>query len=274
MGMPLDNVISRLLTEGATRGVYRQARASVIHRGAVVFDGGTAASGARFDLASVTKVMSTTALLCHFARHEKLEMETPIRRFLPEVTCDNVSLLDLAYHRSGLPAFHHFFEAVFHKDPSLRSDLTLPKNRAPARSQVIDHAVTIQPAQPPRVSSVYSDVGFLWLGIALERIGKAPLDVIFERHVAKPLGLNSTGFRRPSLELTDTDIVSTQHLRPREPAPGQHNVWTTTTMRSCSTASPATLGSLARPMTSHGLDRPFWKVTSSVQSAGRETRSL
>ena len=55
------NRLEALLREGVAQRVFEHANACVWHQGAPGFSGGTADAAARFDLASVTKVMLTTA---------------------------------------------------------------------------------------------------------------------------------------------------------------------------------------------------------------------
>jgi CubicO group peptidase (beta-lactamase class C family) len=215
-----------LLHEGCTQKVFSHARAVVRHRGVTVFDGGPASAEARFDLASVTKVMSTTALLIRLAAQHQLALDAPLRRFLPKASAD-VTLTDLAFHRSGLPAFKPFFAEVARSAPHL---FDLPRQthvsrRAEVRRQILDEVV----AQPVECvvgqQAIYSDLGYLLLGAVIEQVTGLSQDAAFTQLVAQPLRL-AAGYRRVSSSLPDATIVSTGGQRPREPAPGQEGQWT------------------------------------------------
>ncbi len=219
-----------LLEQGAEGGVFPSARACVLHRGKILYAGGTVSAESRFDLASVTKVLSTTALLCQLSGRKQIDIDTPLRTFFPGAAAGDVSLADLAFHRSGLPAFVPFFESAFLRMPTLRADALIPSERALARQATLEAALSIAPVTEVGQSSVYSDLGFIILGAVVEATQKTPLDELFEQLLAKPLGLTATSFRRPSHALTDDDIVKTQEQRPREPAPGQEGMWTTSSL--------------------------------------------
>jgi CubicO group peptidase (beta-lactamase class C family) len=56
-------------------------------------------------------------------------------------------------------------------------------------------ALAAEPLEaPPGARALYSDLGFAALGMALERIAGAPLDVLCDREVLEPLGLRHTLF--------------------------------------------------------------------------------
>ncbi|MBL9037055.1 MAG: beta-lactamase family protein [Archangium sp.] len=192
-----------LLHEGVASRVFQHARAVVMHRGKTVFDDGTTSAGAKFDLASVTKVMSTTALLCRLG----VSPQVRVGEAFPEAASAHLTVADLAFHRSGLPAFVPFFA---HREPALAA------------------ALRVAPVAPPKTTAVYSDIGFILLGAMLEKLHGAPLDALFQRHVAEPFGLTASHFRRVSTSKPDPLVVSTGGTRPREPAPGQEGLWSVT----------------------------------------------
>jgi serine-type D-Ala-D-Ala carboxypeptidase len=214
---PLD----LLLFEGKSSRVFESARASVWHQGTCVFEGGTVPAEARFDLASVTKVMCTTALLCRLAQSDASLLHKTLGHFFPQAAAGHVSLLDLTYHRSGLPAFVPFFEPVLIAGPELQSDERLPEARSLAAGNVRSQILQIAPQHAPGQRTEYSDVGFLLLGLVLEHVSGLPLDRLFIEELAHPLALHHTAFRRPSQPDEAHQVIDTQRARPREPAPGQ-----------------------------------------------------
>ncbi len=210
-----------LLNEGQAAHVFETARASVWHQGTCVFEGGTVAAEARFDLASVTKVMCTTALLCRLAQNNTLSIHTKLGHFFPQAAARDVSLLDLAYHRSGLPAFVPFFEPVLNECPELRTDELLPEGRRLFAEKVRMEILQTMPTRAPGHSTEYSDVGFLLLGLVLEHVAGMSLDTLFFKEIAQSLSLHHTAFRRPSQQDEMHQVIVTQQARPRAPAPGQ-----------------------------------------------------
>lgn len=114
-----------------------------------------------FDLASLTKVIATTSLVLRQVRAGTLTIETPVQTLLPAwqgAHREAVTIGHLLDHSSGLPAHRRLWEQV--------------DTAAELRRAVM--GVTFE--RLPGTASVYSDIGFMLLGFALERAGDAPLD--------------------------------------------------------------------------------------------------
>ncbi|MGB2606684.1 MAG: serine hydrolase domain-containing protein, partial [Candidatus Sulfotelmatobacter sp.] len=119
-----------------------------------------------FDLASLTKVVATTSMAMLLYEHGLLDLDVPIAAIVPEFISDaekdsrrnDVSLRMLLAHASGLPAYEKLFLKVKTRDELLRAALSIPLAAGPGT----------------RVD--YSDIGFIILGIALERLAGEPLD--------------------------------------------------------------------------------------------------
>ncbi len=224
--------LQALLEEAAAAGIFPAARALVLRDGAPVFDGGAGGATARtvFDLASLTKVMCTTAAFLALWGEGKVEPETPVARDLPESAPGRAgaTVAALLYHRAGLPAFVPFFAPVMREHPRLFDPACPPAVRAAARAAVVDAALATTPVEPPPARARYSDVGFLLLGELLAAVAGSPLDALFAERVAAPLGL-AARFRRLSAPADPggqlADVAPTGTSRPREPAPGQEDLW-------------------------------------------------
>ncbi len=205
--------LEALLQRGLDEQVYPLARLEVFHRGQHVRSLGNAPADCVFDLASVTKVMSTTALVLD----TQLPVEAPL-------THARATYLDLLFHRSGLPAFQPYFERELLDHPLLFEG-PQPELRSAVRRSVLERVAATPQDRAAGLQSVYSDLGFILLGAALEASTALPLDRLFNERVAGPLGL-SAGFRRlsapPPLPAVFANTGST---RPREPAPGQEGLW-------------------------------------------------
>lgn len=220
------NALDRLLREGVERRVYGAARALVLHRGQTAWSGGTVPAEAVFDLASVTKVLSTTALCCRFFAEGRLRPDETLGAHLPGAAAADVTLADLLFHRSGLPPFLCYFADELLACPALFDDAPHATLRDEVRRKVLARAAATAPTQPPRRAAVYSDIGFMLLGAVLERAGGARQDELFARHVAGPLRLERAGYRPLSARLPLPDLLlPTGATRPREPAPGQEGLW-------------------------------------------------
>ena len=217
-----------VLDEAVTLGIFPAAQAVVLHRGVQVFGGvaGPVTGETRFDLASVTKVLCTTAIFLRLWTQGKVGPETPVARFFPgsPVGEAGATVADLLYHRSGLPPFVPFFAEALTSTPELLEPACPAATRARVREEVLQAAARTPLLNPWRTHTAYSDVGFILLGDILSRVGEAPLDVLFSRLVAEPLGL-SARFHRLTDFPVDGLVAPTGATRPREPAPGQEGLW-------------------------------------------------
>lgn len=212
--------LEALLQRGVEEHAFPLARVEVFHRDEHVLSAGNASRDTVFDLASVTKVMSTTALVLQ----QQLAVESAVQRWLPEMPAQ-VTLADLLFHRSGLPAFLPFFEAPMNAFPLLRTAQPHRELRASVRQSVLERVMKTAPTAEPGTRSVYSDLGFIILGHVLETASGLPLDELFATHIAAPLGL-SAGYRRISSALPiPPSVAPTGQTRPREPAQGQEGQW-------------------------------------------------
>jgi serine-type D-Ala-D-Ala carboxypeptidase len=221
--------LQALLDEGTATGIFPCARAVVLAQGVPRFEGGSGGAGAAtvFDLASLTKVMCTTAGLLSLWAEGTLEPTTPLARPFPESAAGRagVTLADLLRHRAGLPAWVPLFAPVLGAAPGLLEPGCPAPARAAARRAVVEAALATPLAGPPGAHAVYSDVGFVLVGEWLALAAGRPLDALFAERVARPLGLGAR-FRRLSAPPEDAaGIAPTGAWRPREPAPGQADAW-------------------------------------------------
>lgn len=118
-----------------------------------------------FDLASLTKVLSTATLAAVLVEQRKLLLDEPLaERFEAWEGIDRaiVTVRDLLAHCSGLPPHRRYFETL-------------------AGRPAYQAAICVEElAYAPRLRSVYSDPGFMLLGFLLEDVGGHPLDRQFE----------------------------------------------------------------------------------------------
>lgn len=118
-----------------------------------------------YDLASLTKVLSTTVLCAEAIAAGKLSLTDPVHPGWPGVTVAHV-----LKHSAGLPAWRPFFEDV--------KAGHIPGTWA-ARDALVTAVRDVVPEATPGTRTVYSDVGFIALGALLEDVLCAPIDVLF-----------------------------------------------------------------------------------------------
>ena len=142
-----------------------------------------------FDLASLTKAVATTTMAMILYERGLLELEAPIIGTVPEVLVDScgeadgrrreVTFRQLLAHSSGLPAYEKLYLKAHTREDLLRAAFTMPLTADPgARAE-------------------YSDIGFIILGVGLERLAQEPLDVFCQREIFGPLAMANTTFNPP-----------------------------------------------------------------------------
>jgi len=137
-----------------------------------------------FDLASVSKVVATTTMAMILYERGLLDLEAPVVAIVPEfATADprraDVTVHMLLAHSSGLPAYEKLFL------------------RARTRDELLAAAFTTDLSADPGTRAEYSDIGFIILGVALERLADEPLDTFCQREIFGPLGMAHTTFNPP-----------------------------------------------------------------------------
>lgn len=118
-----------------------------------------------FDLASLTKVLATTAMVMQHVERGSLGLDDSVARYVGAwrgADREHVTLRDLLAHCSGLTAY-----LPFYRDHRGRAEF--------------EHGITALPLEyPPRTRSIYSDLGFILLAFIVEDIGGVPLAARFD----------------------------------------------------------------------------------------------
>lgn len=133
---------------------------------------------APFDLASITKPLATALLATILDRERQLSFETQLGAIFPELRgspFEGATLRDAAAHRAGLPAWVPLYLTGTTREAYLAGIAACDRQGAPG-------------------DTLYSDLGYILMGFAVEQAAGAPLDRLFEELIARPLGLARCGF--------------------------------------------------------------------------------
>jgi CubicO group peptidase (beta-lactamase class C family) len=205
LGHPFANVRS-VLDKAVAERTFPGAAYGVLHQGSMValdatgrFTYDTSAPAVHpdtvFDLASLTKVLATTAAAMLLVDRGKLDLDARLGDILPGFVIgmspgsgkEQVTLRMLLAHTSGLPAYETLFRNCSTADALLRATLQLPLQAKPG------------------TRTEYSDFGFILFGKVIEVLAYQRLDKFCAREIFQPLGLGTTRFRPPQ---------ETRHLIP------------------------------------------------------------
>lgn len=193
---------------GAATAIVRLPDVNVVHaEGSFTYesDSRRVSEETIYDVASLTKVIATTSMTMLLRDRQQLELDAPVAKLVPEFLADSVderrhsvTIRHLLEHSSGLPAYVKLFEQASGKHAMIRA------------------ACSVALVAEPGTRTEYSDIGFIVLGAALERIAGEVLESFFEREIAQPLGISSARFcppaeRRERIPSTQVD----EHYRKR-----------------------------------------------------------
>ena len=194
--MRIERTLGEQLEEGCAKGVFPGASTCV-----GIWDGGAwayvevctgqlgkglgpVASDTVYDLASLTKPwVATTAIRLH--QSGGFGLDTSVGELIPEaegLPIGDRTWEEVLSHRSGLEAWVPFYES-----------LLLEAGSGAARAWVLAELLP-RWDQGTVGSPVYSDLGYILAGFALERAAGAPLEDLVNREVSAPLGLDDEVF--------------------------------------------------------------------------------
>lgn len=132
-----------------------------------------------FDLASLTKVIATTAAIMKLYDEGKVGLDHRVAYYIPEFAANGkewITVENLLLHNSGLKAWIPFYTTCYNKQ------------------DVINTICSEGLSYSTGTDFKYSDLNAIMLGVLVERITGMDLDVYCEKEIFEPLGMNSTYF--------------------------------------------------------------------------------
>lgn len=184
----IDNYANGLLRQWNIPGLA----ISIVHKDKLIYSKGfgsrdlekklPATETTLFPIASNTKLFTST-IAATLATEGKLNLDKPVRTYLPEIAFYNeeltskVTLRDMLSHRTGLPAYDGIW-------------VNAPFERTDALSKI----AFMKPSLGFREGYIYNNMMYMTSGLAIERVtGKSWEDYVRDR-IFKPLAMNSSGF--------------------------------------------------------------------------------
>jgi beta-glucosidase-like glycosyl hydrolase/CubicO group peptidase (beta-lactamase class C family) len=202
----LGRDIEALLERAVGERVFPGAVVLVARRGAVVAevavgretyaaDSAPIATDSLFDMASLTKVCATTPVVLRLVADGVLSLDQKVAELVPAFRGagkEGVTIRHLLTHCAGLPAWVDFFRTVQGK-----ADIVTAAAREPLQTE-------------PGSRTVYSDLGLILLMACVERVTGQDFDVLAEREVFEPLGMERARFNRTgtALDAVPTEVVA------------------------------------------------------------------
>ncbi len=215
-GRRLDCEFKAAIGRGAFSGaslLISRGRAPDFERewGTVESGGAAVNRSTRFDLASLTKPLVTAPLCMAAVERGLLNLDDTLSRFFPgSVPTDKegITVKSLLSHSSGLPAYEPFYFELIKLPPEARPNALA--------SMILQTALDTAPGR----TTNYSDLGFILLGLILERQMGGRLDRLARDFLFAPLGIDELHFCPIDERMTEngsrkTDVgEGTSVLRP------------------------------------------------------------
>ena len=172
----LERAVASRIFPGAVVEVGRtNGPIATIAAGTDTYATGSASVGPHtiYDLASLTKVIATTAMMIGEIDSGRMRLNDRVRHWIDAWTGEDrqtVTLQDLLEHASGLPGHRPYYQSR--------------RGRAAFELAICEEPL----AYLPRTQSIYSDPGFMLLGFAIEHAASIPLDRQFDAWRDRELG--------------------------------------------------------------------------------------
>lgn len=202
--MPDLQGIQTALEQAVAQGVFPGAVLAVRYGGGPIVHccagrlstsppGASVQASTIYDLASLTKPLATVTSIALLVQQGRCRLHDIVTAHLPECAetpIKDATLWHLLTHSSGLPGWRGLYER-------LRADGKVPTSQQ-ERDCIKQSMLRLIGAETPvyerGTKSLYSDLGFIVLGMIVERCSGQTLSVFFDEHVVQPLGGIRVGF--------------------------------------------------------------------------------
>ena len=180
---------------GAVLAVRRGDRSLVVSVGRLLSDstGAPVDPSTVYDLASLTKPLATVTALLLLVQNGSCRLEDRIGILLPELAgapIEPATIRQLLTHSTGLPGWRGFYEQL-----SLSGSIPASSEaRADAGRRMLGLIAQESLIYRMGERSLYSDLGFMLLGMAVERLSGTSLDRFVQARIYQPLAAHPLSF--------------------------------------------------------------------------------
>ena len=140
----------------------------------------------QFELASVTKTMTSTGILMLMERG-KLSLDDNVKKFFPDFPYDGVTIRLLLTHRSGMMNYVYFVDDIYRSQHlNQRKGLS----NADAMKMIADYKP--RPFNVPNKRFLYNNSNFMVLGSIIEKVSGVSYTQFMKDNVFKPASMAHT----------------------------------------------------------------------------------
>lgn len=158
-----------------------------------------------FQLASVSKQFTATAILL-LAERGQLALNDTITKFIPELPYKDITVEMLLTHRSGLPNYMYFADALTDRNTLLTNE------------DLIRLMATHKPGIYYRANKRYdySNTGYALLASIVERVAGKNFASFMDDEFFMPLGMRNTFIFDPTADYSGTDMATGHQANKRK----------------------------------------------------------
>lgn len=151
-----------------------------------------------FQLASVSKVFTATAVLMLFERNQ-IDINKEFKFYFNDFPYDGITIKQLLNHRSGLPNYIYF----------LNTEIAQP-NYKMSNTEMYNYIVTKKPKAylKPDTRFNYCNTNYAILALLVEKISGKPFNQFLKEELFIPLGMKHTS------TINDIDLMSSNVTKP------------------------------------------------------------
>jgi CubicO group peptidase (beta-lactamase class C family) len=167
-----------------------------------------------YDLASLTKPLATVTALLLLVQEGRVALEDAVQRHLPELAetpVGSATVCHLLNHSSGLPGWRPLYERIVRPVKDQPGGAAVPLEKAEAQRLALRLIGHEQLVYPRGARSLYSDLGFMLLGVLIERVSGLALHDFFNTRICDPLRASPLGFRPLPLRDSGASAGSSSH---------------------------------------------------------------
>jgi CubicO group peptidase (beta-lactamase class C family) len=156
----------------------------------------------QFELASVTKTMTGTAIMQLWEKG-KIKLDQDVRDFFPNFPYEGVTIRLLLTHRSGMMNYVYFVDGIYRSQH-------LNQKKGITNSQVMDMIAQYKPPRfnKPNASFLYNNSNFMVLGAIIEKVTGMSYADYMKANVFIPAGMKHTAvYSKAVYDKIPADVV-------------------------------------------------------------------
>lgn len=134
-----------------------------------------------YDMASCSKVLATTSAIMLLLQSGKIRLYDYVKLYVPDFKHDDITIWDLLTHTSGLP------EAVSGAHTMKRDD-------------ILNALMNLDKKIEKNTKIMYSDAGFVLLGLVVEAVSKIPLNEFVSKNLFEILEMKDTSYNPKDID--------------------------------------------------------------------------